>query len=221
MKGLLMLTYAPLFAGFANKIHNEFKAKGEKDVRKMKLDFLFDKKTYINSFKSGQDGEKSRENLFNIVKFTAQDQVNAFKTGVSAVKDTFKQGIDYIMRKRKDVPDIFTLQPTKESMSLATSSIVVGALAKVLFAGKLGKWGKRTADFFIGAGLIFDSLGMMTLAKANDDSRKLPMLVGGPMRIIGDFGHENNYLFGLRTLGGAAFEYYYALVNKEKDGKLE
>jgi len=217
-KGLLSLAYAPLFAGFANKIQNDTK---NKKSRQMNIDFMTNKNTYLNIFKLGQEGKDIRKKFLDSFKFTFKDIVNSFKFSGQTFVKTLKQSKNYIMGKRKQKPDIFSIKPSKESMYLASVLAILGSIPKVLFGEKLGSKKLKILDVIIGAGFMFDSLGMISLANANNDSRKLPMLIGGPMRITGDFAQENNFFYGLRTLGGSAAEYYYALVNKEKDGKLQ
>jgi|GEM_PF-3143093 len=220
VKGLLSLLYAPLFAGFANKIDTDFYKFDKIQKRKMNVDFTTDPKTYVNIFAPGNEGNSSRKKFLEFIKFCTVDIKNSFVTSGKSIVKTLKQGKDYITRNRKELPDLISMKPTRESMSLACSLAILGSLPKVIMGSKLGGKKAAAADLVIGAGFLFDSLGMMSVAKTNDDVRKLPMMIGGPMRILGDFGQEKNFLYGLRTLGGAAFEYYYALINKEKDGKL-
>ncbi len=224
-KGWLSLMYAPLFAGFANKIGNDFYSKDSKQTRKMDINFMTEKSTYENFFSVNKKGKELRKKFWDSFLFSLDDMKLAFNSIGRTMLKTFKQTGDYITQKRKELPEIISIKPSRESMWLGSSLIVLGSLPKVLFGsmlGKNGKWSKAGlgADFMIGAGFLFDTLGMMSVANANDDSRKIPMLIGGPMRIIGDFRQEENLFYGLRTIGGAAIEYYYALMNKEKDGKL-
>ncbi len=220
VKGLLTLAYAPLFAGFANKINNEFNSSNGKNSRKMNVDFVADPDYYINFFSSGRKGQDARQKLVDFIKFSFIDMKDGFISSGNAAKELVVQSKNYITGERKERPDIFTIKPTKESMSIASTMAILGSVPKVIMGNKMGNKTGRIADFLIGAGFLFDSLGMMSIAHANDDGRKLPMEIGGPMRVIGDFRQENNFFYGLRTIGGAAFEYYYALMNKEKDGKL-
>lgn len=225
-KGLLSLVYAPLFAGFANKIHNEFGESPDKQTRKMNVDFTTNADFYKNIFAFGENGKDARGKLVDFIKFSLDDMKNGLITSGESLVKTFKQTKNYITGKREDLPDLISMKPTKESMSLAATLAIIGSVPKVIFGEKLGmkgKWAKAgfVADLIIGAGFLFDSIGMMSIANANNDDRKLPMMVGGPMRMIGDFRQESNLFYGLRTMGGAAFEYYYALMNKEKDGKLQ
>ncbi len=220
VKGLLSLAYAPLFAGFANKINNEFNASPSAKSRKMDIDFIIKTDSYVNLFSIGEKGKKIRKKFLDFMKFSLVDMKNGFTASAQAVLKTLEQSKNYITRQRKELPDIISLKPTKETMSLACTLAILGSVPKVILGDRMGGKTGRVADFLIGAGFLFDSLAMMSMAKANDDDRKLPMLLGAPMRIIGDFRQENNFFYGLRTIGGAAFEYYYALMNKEKDGKL-
>lgn len=220
VKGLLSLAYAPLFAGFANKIDTDFKSSADKKGRQMNVDFTTDMNSYVNIFSLGEKGNKVRKNFADFMKFSVIDMKNSFITSGESVIKVLKQGKDYIFGGRKELPDIISMKPTRESMSLASALAVLGSIPKVIMGSKLNNKACNVADFMIGAGFLFDSLAMMSVANANNDDRKLPMLIGGPMRIVGDFRQESNLFYGLRTVGGAAFEYYYALMNKEKDGKL-
>lgn len=192
-RALLAMGYAPAFAGFANQINNEFGDNKGKTPRKMNMDFLFDKEGY------------TIEKLKDFAKFCAADQVIAIKT----VGTTFK-------RLFNGDTSMFSTKPSKESMSLGSILILAGAVPKFISGKNINKRGEFIVDILIGAGLFFESLGMMSLANTKEDSRREAMLIGGPMRIIGDFGHENPFLFGMRTLGGSAFEYYWTAMNKEE-----
>ncbi len=41
------------------------------------------------------------------------------------------------------------------------------------------------------------------------------------MRAIGDFAQTNTVMQGMRTLGGASFEYYFATLNEEEERKKQ
>lgn len=224
-KGWLSLMYAPLFAGFANKIGNDFYSEDNKHNRKMNIEFMTEGKTYENLFATNDKGKELRKKFWDSFVFSLEDMKLAFSSISQTAVKAFNQTRDYLAGKRKEKPEIASIKPSRESMWLGSSLIVLGSLPKVLFGNRLGtggKWSKLgwAADIIIGAGFVFDTLGMMSVANANNDSRKIPMMIGGPMRMIGDFRQEENLFYGLRTFGGAAIEYYYALMNKEKDGKL-
>ncbi|HSA06856.1 MAG TPA: hypothetical protein P5556_06730 [Candidatus Gastranaerophilales bacterium] len=214
-KAFLDLGYAPTFAGFANEINNSYSEAENKKIRKMDLNYMFNKNTYLKAFSSDQEGKEIRKKLSSFAKFCMQDQVNALKTLGVAFKDTIGQSINFFKGERKKLPDVLSTKPSKESMSLGSILMIAGSMPKLLKGNKLGKSKLKFADILIGAGLLFESLGMMSLANAKEDSRRAALLIGGPMRIIGDFRHENPFMYGLRTFGGSSFEYYYTLMNKE------
>ncbi|OGI02686.1 MAG: hypothetical protein A2Y25_11085 [Candidatus Melainabacteria bacterium GWF2_37_15] len=219
--GISNIAYVPAFASFVNQINNESDPNKAKNPRKMNMDFIFDKKAWKNVLNSGEEGQKVRKNWLDFVKFCGEDQKIAFKTTLTAIKDTTTQSVDYFSGKREKAPDIFSMKPSKESMSLASILVLAGGLPKIILGkkdmgGLLTEKGLKVADHLIGAGMIFDSLGMITLANSKEDSRK-PIVLGlTPLRIAGDFRQERMFPLGLRTLGGASIEYYYALMNKDE-----
>lgn len=194
-RGLYELGYAPSFASFANEIHNEFCIKDGQQPRKQEVNW---------------------KNPLSIIKFGIEDQIVAAKTALNSVTKLFVQGKEHITGKREEKPEIFSIKPSKESMSLASTLLILGALPKILLGKRLTGKALSIADTIVGSGMIFDTLGMMSLANAKDDSRKTALLIGGPMRIIGDFRHKDDFFYGLRTIGGASCMYYWAGINKEK-----
>ena len=235
--GLQNFNYAPSYAGFANKTSNEFNAQDENDIRKMNLGFLLQRDTYLKLFSSDEKGAEARNNMSNMAKFVAMDVVYAFKNAGKAVGKTIKQTGEWISGKREERPDIFTMKPSKDSMSLGAVLIMAGSLPKLILGNKLGKikrlenLGKNkninlvkmpiiATDLLIGSGMMFESLGMMNLANAKDDSRKWPVILTTPFRILGDFMQQRPLMKGVRTAAASSYEYYVTLMNKEENGQL-
>ncbi len=214
-RAFLDIAYAPVFAGFANQINNDFGTDKDKKQKKMNLEYLFDRESYLNVLSPGQAGRETRAKWFDFMKFCVTDQVTAVKTVAKSIVDTTKQSFNVLTGKREDLPDIFSIKPSKESMSFGSLFILAGTIPKLYLGKKIKGKKEFIADILIGAGFLFESLGMMSLANTKDDSRRIAMLIGGPMRIIGDFRHENPFMYGLRTLGGSSFEYYWTLMNKD------
>ncbi len=215
-RAFLDIAYAPAFTGFANEINNEYGKEKDKKIRKMDLDFLLEKETYKNIFTKNQKGEEIRKRLVDFSKFCMEDQVNALKTAGNGILVTARQSFDMLTGKRDKLPDTISTKPSKESMSLGSLFILAGTIPKLIIGKKINGKLETAANIFIGSGFFFESIGMMTLANQKDDSRKEAMMLGGPMRIIGDFNHDNPFMYGLRTLGGSAFEYYWTLMNKDE-----
>lgn len=197
-KGLYSLAYAPSFASFANDIHNEFCLKDGANPRKKEVDF---------------------KKPLSLIKFSLEDQIVAAKTAFNTVTTSFKQGLEYLSGKREKRPDILSIKPSKESMSLASTLLILGSLPKIILGKKRlpdGSLKLRAVETTIGLGMVFDTLGMMSLANTKNDSRRPALLVGGLMRISGDFFQENPIAYGIRTIGGASCMYYWAGINKEQ-----
>jgi len=215
-RAFLDITYAPAFASFANEINNEFGNEKGNKIRKLNMDYMLHKEAYSNVFSSGEKGREVRKKLGEFIKFCAVDQLVVLKNVGKGISDATKQTFDMLMDKRDKLPDIFSLKPSKESLSLGSLFIIAGTIPKFIKGKKIMGKAEEIANILIGTGFFFESIGMMTLANSKNDSRKAAILAGGPMRIIGDFNHENPFMYGLRTLGGAAFEYYWTLMNKDK-----
>lgn len=212
VKGFYSLAYAPSFAAFANEIHNDFRLdKGEK-ARKQKIELT---------------------KPWQFAKFCAVDITNAAKTSVHTIGKTAVQGWNWFIGNTDKTPDIFSTKPSKESMSLASTLVILGALPRIILGKRLDpiyknvngevvkqeKLLEKFSGYINGAGMIFDTLGMMSMANTKDDARKPALLLGGPMRILGDFRPGNDKLYGLRTIGGASCMYYWAGIDKEKQEK--
>ena len=364
LSAILAFGYVPIFISFANEIENRYRNGGSKKERKMNLDFLIEKESYKKFLSLGEKGKEIREKTFAMMKFLVDDQVMLLKAMGKTIKDIVNQTATIFKGDRKDMPDICSTKPSKESMCLGSILLLLGTIPKIIWGSGFGRkkikiadpaikkeinkilkeffdnkkanlqkidfkkefkellrasFGKKkiksaskkvkkeikeilkstgsdktvaikdlknkkeiekilseyfdskknnlkkfdlqrelkefsaanfgkekiklatsgaqkeiekilntnydskkmkVADSLIGAGFLFESIGMISLANQKEDSRRPVVLLGGPLRMIGDFGHENPFLYGLRTLGGASFEYYYTLMNKEKDGKV-
>lgn len=244
--GLKNFNYASSYAGFANKTDNEFGKENDQGMRKMNMGFLLQKNAYLKLFSSDEEGAKARKNMAGLVKFVAMDIVYAFKNAGLGIKKAVKQTGDWIGGKRKERPDIFTTKPSKDNMSLASVLVIAGSLPKLVLGNKLKtkvgakleeKFAKRlkktvfknvnlatmpivATDFLIGTGMMFESLGMLNLANAKHDSRRMPVILTTPFRIIGDFMQQRPGMQGMRTAASSAYEYYVTLMNKEENGKL-
>ncbi len=200
--GFQTIGYSLMYAGIANKVKNDNELKkGEKP-----REFEFDKVNKNNFLL------KSIEFL----KFTAKDMATLPQAGVKAVSQTH----DYFTGKRKEVPEFWTVKPTENNSKLASLLLLPGSLLLMGF-GKKNKIIEKAANILIGTGLLSEALYMFTLGNSQKGINKQIILTGVPLRAIGDFGQTTPAMLGMRTIGGASFEYYFATLNKEKTDKQE
>ena len=147
-----------------------------------------------------------------MIKFSAKDMSKLPEAGIKAVS----QSVDFISGKRKQAPDFWTINPTESNSKLASLLLLPGSLLLLVFGRKI-KPVETAANALIGLGLFSEALYMFTLGNAQKGINKPLILAGVPLRAIGDFGQTNPFMLGMRTLGGASFEYYFATLNKEKE----
>lgn len=204
LKGFLMLGYAFNYLGLANKIKNE------KEHRKGDTAIEYD-------FKG------SKDNLFNktvkFINFSLKDHITMPQAFVNA----FKQTKDYVSGKRKEVPEYMSATPSSDNRKI-TSLLLYGGGIPLMIYGKKYKPLEKVANIMIGTGMLLDAIGLFAIGREEKGVTKAALLTGVPLRAVGDFGQTNNFMYGLRTLGGASFEYYFASLNRceeEKKAKQE
>lgn len=194
LKGFLMLGYAFNYLGLANKIKNE------KENRKGNAAIEFDFK-------------RNKDNLFNktakFFNFSLKDHITMPEAFVNA----FKQTWDYISGKRKEVPEYMSASPSSDNRKI-TSFLLYGGGIPLMIFGKKCKPLEKIANIMIGTGMLLDAVGLFAIGRAEKGATKAALLTGVPLRAVGDFAQTNNFMYGLRTLGGASFEYYFASLNQ-------
>lgn len=198
--GFSLLGYSLMYAGMANKVKNDGELKKGENPRV----FEFDKINKNNFF------SKSAEFL----KFVKKDLSALPESGIKAVS----QGYDYITGKRKEPPEFWTIKPTENNSKLASLLLLPGSALLMAF-GKENKYVEKIANILVGTGLLSEALYMYTLGNAKKGLDKSVILAGVPLRAVGDFAQTNPFMLGMRTLGGASFEYYFATLNKQEEAK--
>lgn len=199
LKGFLMLGYALNYLGLANKIKNDNALKkGEKPIE--------------YDFKGNKDNLLSK--TFKTIKFSLKDHFSLSES----VKNSFKQTKDYISGQRKEVPDFISVNPTPDNRKITSILLYAGGIPLMIFGNKNGA-AKKAANLLIGTGLLLDAIGMFAIGRKEKGATKAVLLGGVPLRAVGDFAQTNKFMYGLRTLGGSSFEYYFAALNKEEEAK--
>lgn len=200
--GFSTLGYGFMYAGMANKVKNETELKNGEAPR------VFDfKQVNKNNFFS-----KTAEFL----KFVAKDLSVLPETGIKTVSQIYQ----YATGKRKETPEFWTTKPTENNSRLASLLLLPGSLLLMAF-GKKSKPVEKIANILIGTGLLSEALYMYTLGNSQKGKDKAIILSGVPLRAVGDFGQTNPLMLGMRTIGGASFEYYFAILNKKAKPKEE
>jgi hypothetical protein len=198
LKGFLMLGYSLNYLGLANKIKNDNKNKEEKSIE-------FD-------FKGNKDGLLKKTS--DIIKFSLKDHFSL----PEAVKNAFKQTKEYISGQRKELPDFMSINPTSDNRKITSILLYAGGIPLMIFGNK-NKMVEKAANLLIGTGLLLDAIGMFAIGRKEKGATKAILLSGVPLRTVGDFAQTNKFMYGLRTLGGASFEYYFAALNKQEEAK--
>jgi hypothetical protein len=198
LKGFLMLGYALNYLGLANKIKND--SNKNKDEKALEFDF------------KGNDNLLSK--TFKTFKISLKDHLSISES----VKNAFKQTKEYISGKRKEAPDFLSANPTSDNRKITSLLLYAGGIPLMIFGNKNGAV-KKAANLMIGTGLLLDALGMFAIGRKEKGATKAVLLGGVPLRAVGDFAQTNKFMYGLRTLGGASFEYYFAALNKNEEAK--
>lgn len=189
-----------VYAGMANKVKNDTELKeGEKP--------------HVFEF-----NKVNKNNLFSKTKEYFKFVANDLKSLPAVAHKTVSQSWDYITKKRKEPPEFWTAKPTENNSKLASILLLPGAALLMAF-GKKYKPVEKAANILIGLGLLSEALYMYTLGNTKKGVDKALILTGMPLRAIGDFGQTNPIMLGMRTLGGASFEYYFATMNKDEEDK--
>jgi len=196
LKGFLMLGYALNYLGLANKIKND------KNSEKP-LEF---------EFKGNKDNFAKKTT--NIIKFSLKDHLSI----PESVKNSLKQSKEYIFGQRKEVPDFISANPTVDNRKITSLLLYAGGIPLMIFGNKSGAV-KKAANLMIGSGLLLDAIGMFAIGRKEKGATKAILLGGVPLRAVGDFAQTNKFMYGLRTLGGASFEYYFASLNEAEEAK--
>ena len=98
-----------MVAGAANIVENDLKKPGE-ERRELQMERVTNLKTLANSLLNSEEAKKTGEEIFRMAKFIGGD----IKLIAGTYKETAKQTIDYIVRKRKEAPDFFKALKKKE-----------------------------------------------------------------------------------------------------------
>ncbi|OGH96886.1 MAG: hypothetical protein A2039_00025 [Candidatus Melainabacteria bacterium GWA2_34_9] len=199
LKGFLMLGYAFNYLGLANKIKND------KDQKNGGQPLEFD-------IKGSKDNLLSK--IAKTVKFSVKDHFSI----PEAVKNSLKQTKEYILRQRKEVPDFMSTNPTSDNRKLTSILLYAGGIPLMIFGNKNAA-AKKAANVLIGTGLLLDAIGMFAIGRKEKGATKAILLGGVPLRTVGDFAQTNKFMYGLRTLGGSSFEYYFASLNEAEEAK--
>jgi hypothetical protein len=199
LKGYLMVGYVLNYLGLANDIKNGNELKKGEARRECDL-------------------KNSKDNLFTkaakSIKFSLEDNLSL----PAAVKRAYQQTKDYISRKRKEIPDFLSTDPNSDNRKVLSAFLYAGGIPLMIFGNK-NKMIEKFANVMIGTGLLLDTIGIMAIGRKEKGASKAILIGGAPLRAVGDFNRSNNFMYGLRTLGGAAFEYYFANLNKKEEVK--
>ncbi|MEI8388721.1 MAG: hypothetical protein WCG23_02425 [bacterium] len=199
LKGFLLLGYAFNYIGLANKIKNDeaLKTSG---------------KTLEYDIKGSKDSLSKK--ISQIVKFSLKDHLSL----PESVKNACVQTKEYVLRQRKEVPDFMSLSPTSDNRKITSILLYAGGIPLMIF-GKKNKIVEKAANLMIGSGLFLDAIGMLAIGRKEKGGTKALLLGGVPLRTVGDFAQTNKLMYGVRTLGGASFEYYFAALNKKEEAE--
>jgi len=200
LKGFLMLGYAFNYLGLANKIKND-----KKDNNGQPLEF---------DIKGSKDNLLNK--IFKTVKFSVKDHLSI----PEAVKNSLRQTKEYISGQRKEVPDFMSTNPTSDNRKLTSILLYAGGIPLMIFGNKNAA-AKKAANVLIGTGLLLDAIGMFAIGRKEKGATKAILLGGVPLRTVGDFAQTNKFMYGLRTLGGSSFEYYFASLNEGEEVKKQ
>jgi len=198
LKGFLMLGYALNYLGLANKIKND-----KKDNNGQPLEF---------DIKGSKDNLLSK--IVKTVKFSLKDHLLI----PEAVKNSLRQTKEYISGQRKEVPDFMSTNPTSDNRKITSILLYAGGIPLMIFGNK-NATAKKVANVLIGTGLLLDAIGMFAIGRKEKGATKAILLGGVPLRTVGDFAQTNKFMYGLRTLGGSSFEYYFASLNEGEEAK--
>jgi len=197
-----------IYSGMANKVKNENELKPGEKPRVFNFKDI-NSKNYLS---------KTAE----FFKFIGKD----LSTAPRAAWKAYIQTANYITGSRKEPPEFWTIKPTENNSKLASFLLFPGSLLLLAY-GKKHRPGKahtkieKLANILIGTGLLSEALYMFTLGNSQRGKDKAIILSGVPLRAVGDFAQTNPAMLGMRTLGGASFEYYFATLNKRKKQKAE
>ncbi len=187
-----------IYTGMANKIKNDNELKKGENPR------VFDFKNF------------NRHNFisktWDMIKFAAKDLSELPRAGIKAVSQSW----DFVAGKRKEVPEFLTIKPTQNNSKLAGLLLIPGATLLMIFQKK-NKHVEKLANVLIGTGLLSEALYMFTLGNSKKGIDRGLIISGVPLRAIGDYATTNRFALGMRTMGGASFEYYFATLNKDDE----
>lgn len=216
LRGALLVSYALFYSGFANKIKNEYELKEGEKPRTFDLDFLKDKKVWGNAIKSKKEAAELGQKLCDMGKFVVQDQVMV----LGSTTKSCKQILDKVIGNRKELPDFVTTKPSADNRKITSMLSYAGGIPLMMFGGSVEAL-TPIANALAGTGMFADAIGMFTIGSAQKNSSKQALLIGIPIRVLGDFAQTNDFMYGLRTLGGASCEYYFTMLNKDAETNKE
>ena len=214
LRGALCASLATFFSGFANKIKNDFELKPGEEPREYNLNFLKEAKNWKGALTNKTEAKKFASNSFDMLKFIAKDQVLLLTSAGKAVDQSVKK----LFGIRKELPEFMTIKPSSEQRRITSMLVYSGGLPLLFFGGNVESI-TMVAEKLIGAGFGLGNIGMFALGYNQKDSTRPALLIGCPLKLIGDFMVTKDYGFGLSQMGSASHNYYIASQNKTKKVK--
>lgn len=216
MRGALNIALATFFSGFSNKIRNENELKPGEKPREFDLSFLKDKKLWSAAFRDKVKTGELSDKLLDTAKFIVQDQVLLLTTAKKAVDQSVKK----LFGIRKELPDFMTLKPSSDQRQISSMLVFAGGIPLLVFGGSVESL-TPIANALTGTGFATGNLGMFALGRKQTDSTRPALLIGVPLKLIGDFLQTTDWGFGLSRMGSSSHNYYIAMQNKDKKPKNE
>jgi hypothetical protein len=222
LRAAYFLACAMFNAGFANKLQNELTANKK---REFDLQFLTDWKGWRDSLP-----EAERKQLLNawvgragaMLRFTLADQVltvtSAGKSlgkvlaapmaSFNALKQMVAETNQYVQGQRKQLPDaMLNALPEQERVSVMLA--YVGGLPILFLGGSLPAVNALGTKFFGASSLLANASLFVVGAHKNDWVGKA-LMVGIPLKVLGNAFLETNLGYGLEAVGHAPTSLYYA-----------
>lgn len=211
MRGAINISLATFFSGFANKIKNDNELKPGEKPREYDLSYLKDKELWKSAFKDSVKSKELNSKLLGTAKFIVQDQVLLLTNAKKAVDQSVKR----LFGIRKELPEFMTLKPSSDQRKISSMLVFAGGIPLLVFGGSVESL-VPVANALTGAGFATGNLGMFALGKKQTDSTKPALLIGVPLKLMGDFFQTTDWGFGLSRMGSASHNYYIAMQNKDK-----
>ncbi|MEW5821944.1 MAG: hypothetical protein AB1782_17250 [Cyanobacteriota bacterium] len=216
LRGALCVFLATFFSGFANKIRNDFELKPGDTPREFDLSFLKEGKSWKGALTNRYEAQQFASKTYDMMKFVAKDQVMLLTSAGRAVDQSVKK----LFGIRKELPDFMTLKPSSEQRRISSMLVYAGGLPLLAYGGSIEAL-TPIANALIGAGFSTGNLGMFAIGNKQEDSTRPALLIGVPLKFIGDFMITKDYGFGLSQMGSASHNYYVAVQNKKMANKAD